>query len=78
MSELTSKDNPRFRRAAQVYCTLPRQDFALGKRIAERMMGQWKSRSECQKKQVPLEAPSVNLQQEGVQSAKQNGSVMLL
>ena len=42
------------------------------------MMGQWKSRSECQKKQVPLEAPSVNLQQEGVQSAKQKVSVMLL
>ena len=41
------------------------------------MMGQRKSRSECQKKQMPVEAPSVNLQQEGVQSAKQNGSVML-
>jgi hypothetical protein len=41
------------------------------------MMGQGKSHSECQKKQMPLEAPSVNLQQEGVQSAKQNVSVML-
>ena len=41
------------------------------------MMGQGKSHSERQKKQVPLEAPSVNLQQEVVRSAKQNISVML-
>jgi len=41
------------------------------------MTGQGKSHSGCQKKQMLLEAPSVNLQQEGVQSAKQNGSVML-
>jgi hypothetical protein len=41
-------------------------------------MVQGKSHSERQKKQMPLEAPSVNLQQEGVQSAKQNVSVMLL
>ena len=61
-----------------MYCTLPQQDSALGKRIAERMMGQGKSHSECQKKEMPPEAPSVNLQQESVQSAKQNGSVMLL
>jgi hypothetical protein len=40
-------------------------------------MDQRKSRSECQKKQMPVEVPSVNLQQEGVQSANQNGSVML-
>jgi hypothetical protein len=33
-------------------------------------MDQGKSRFECQKKQMPVEAPSVNLQQEGVQSAK--------
>ena len=42
------------------------------------MTGQEKSQSGCQKKQVPLEAPSVSPQQEGVQSAKQNVSVMLL
>ena len=42
------------------------------------MTGQGKSHSEGQKKQTALEAPSVNLQQEGVQSAKQNVSVMLL
>ena len=78
MSELTSRDNPRFRTAAEVYCPISQKDFALGKRIAERMMGQGKSHFERQKKQMPPEAPSVNLQQEGVQSAKQNGSVMLL
>ena len=41
-------------------------------------MGQGKSHSECRKKQMPLAAPSVNLQQEDVQNAKQNVSVMLL
>ena len=77
MSELTSKGSPRFR-LAQVYYTGPRRELAPEKEIAERMMGQWKSHSECQKKQMPVEAPSVNLQQEGVQSAKQSVSVMLL
>jgi hypothetical protein len=76
MSELTSKGSPRFL-LGQVYYTDPRRELALGKEIAERMMGQWKSHSECQKKQMPLEAPSVDLQQEGVQSAKQN-IVMLI
>ena len=42
------------------------------------MMGQEKSRSECQRKQMALEAPSVNFQQEGVQRAEENVSVMLL
>jgi hypothetical protein len=41
------------------------------------MMVQGKSHSGRQKKQMRLEAPSVNLQQEGVQSAKQNVFVML-
>jgi hypothetical protein len=77
MSELTSKGSPRFR-LAQVYYTIPRRELALEKEFAERMISQGKSHSECQKKQMPLEAPSVNLQQEGVQSAKQNVSVMLL
>ena len=75
--ELTSKGSPRFR-LAQVYYTVPRRELALEKEIVERMMGQGKSQYEFQKKQMPLEAPSVNLQQEGVQSAKQNVSVMLL
>jgi hypothetical protein len=39
------------------------------------MMGQRRSRSECQKKQMPPEAPSVNLQQEGVQSASKRRQV---
>jgi hypothetical protein len=76
MSELTSRGSPRFP-LAQVYYTVPRRELAREKQIAERMMGQGKSHSECQKKQMPLEVPSVNLQQEGVQSAKQN-VVMLL
>ena len=42
------------------------------------MMGQEKSRSECQRKQMALEAPSVNFQQEGVQRAEENVSVILL
>jgi hypothetical protein len=75
-SELTSRGSPRFP-LAQVYYIVPRRELDREKQIAERMMGQGKSRSECQKKQMPLEAPSVNLQQEGVQSAKQN-VVMLL
>ncbi len=41
-------------------------------------MGQGKSHSECRKKQMPLEAPSVNLQEEGVQSAAQNVSIIML
>ena len=41
-------------------------------------MGQGKSQYECQRKQMALEAPSVNFQQEGVQSANQNVSVTLL
>jgi hypothetical protein len=77
MCELTSKGSPRFR-LAQVYYPVPRRGLALEKQIAERMMDQGKSHFECQKKQMPLEAPSVNLQQEGVQSAKQNVFVMLL
>jgi len=77
MSELTSKGSPRFR-LAQVYYTVPRRELARKKKFAERMMGQGKSHSECQKKQVPLEAPSVDSQEEGVQSAKQNVSVMIL
>jgi hypothetical protein len=76
MRELTSKGSPRFR-PAQVYYTDPRRELALGKEIAERMMGQRKSPSECQKKQMPLEVPSVNLPQGGVQSAKRN-AVMLI
>jgi len=35
-------------------------------------MDQGQSHSECQKKRMPPEAPSVNLQQEGVQIAKKN------
>ena len=77
MSELTSKGSPRFR-LVQVYYTVPRRKLVLEKQIAERMTGQGKSHSECQKKQMALEAPSVNLQQEGVQSANQGVSVMLL
>jgi hypothetical protein len=76
MSELTSRGSPRFP-LAQVYYPVSRRELALEKQIAEHMMGQGKSHSECQKKQMPVEAPSVNLQQEGVQSAKKNGSVML-
>jgi hypothetical protein len=75
MSELTSKGSPRVR-LAHMYHAVPRRK--LGLEFAERMMGQGKSHSECQKKQMPLEAPSVNLQQEGVQIAKKNVSVMLL
>ena len=77
MSELTSKGSPHFP-LAQVYCIVPRWELALEKEIAEHMTGQEKSHSEYQKKQMPLEAPSVNPQQEGVQSAKQKVSVMLL
>ena len=77
MSELTSKGSPRFR-LAQVYYTVPRRELALETQIAEHMMDQGKSHSECQKKQMPLEAPSVNLQREGVQRAKQNVSVISL
>ena len=77
MGELTSKDSPRLL-LAQFHYTFPRQELAIGKGFAERMMGQGKSQYEFQKKQMPLEAPSVNLQQEGVQSAKQNAFVMLL
>jgi hypothetical protein len=69
MKELTSKGNPRLR-LTQTYYADPRREFAFDKESAERMMGQGKSHSECQKKQMPLEPPSVNLQQEGVQSAK--------
>ena len=61
-----------------MYYTVPRQKLVLEKQIAERMMGQGKLHSECQRKQMALEAPSVNLQQEGVRSAKQGISVMLL
>ena len=60
-----------------MYYTEPRREIALEKGIAERMMGQRKSHSECQKKQVALEAPSVNFRQEGVQSANKK-FVMLL
>ena len=77
MSELTSKGSPRFR-LAQVYYTVPRRKPALEKQIAERMMVRWKSHPECQKKQMALEAASANLQQAGVQSAKQSISVMSL
>ena len=56
---------------AQVYYTDPRRELDIEKKIAEHMTGQGKSHSECQKKQTPLEAPSVNPQQEDVQSAKQ-------
>jgi hypothetical protein len=77
MGELTSRGSPRFR-LLQVYYPVPRRELALENQIAERMMGQGKSHSECQKKQMPLEAPSVNLQQEGVQSANQNVLVILL
>jgi len=76
MSELTSTGSPRFL-LEQVYYTDPRREPALEKEIAERMMGQRRSYSECQKKRMPLEAPSVAFQQAGVQSAKQN-VVMLL
>jgi hypothetical protein len=77
MSKLTSKGSLRFR-LAQVYYPVPRRKLALEKQIVERMMDQGKSHSVCEKKQVPPEAPSVNLQQEDVQSAKQTVSVMLL
>ena len=77
MSELTSRGSPHFR-LAQVYSPVPRRELALENQIAERMMGQGRSYSEFQKKQMALEAPSVNLQQEGVQNANQNVSVMLL
>jgi hypothetical protein len=69
MSELTSRGSPRFP-LAQVYYSVPRQELALEKQTAEHMMGQGKSSSECQKKHMPVEVPSVNLQREGVQSAK--------
>lgn len=42
------------------------------------MMGPGKSYSECQKKQMPLEAPSVDLQLERMQSANQGVPVMLV
>jgi hypothetical protein len=77
MCELTSKGSPRFR-LSRMYYAVPRRELVFEKQFAERMMGQGKSHSECQKNQMPLEAPSVDLQQEGVQSAKQNVSVMLL
>jgi hypothetical protein len=77
MNELTSKGSPHFR-LVHLYYTVPRRKLALEKEIAGHMMGLGTSHSECQKKQMPLEAPSVNLQQEGVQSAKQNISVMLV
>ena len=69
MREFTSKGSPRFP-LAQVYYTDPRPELDLGKEIAERMMGQWKLHSECRKKQMPLAAPSVNLQQEGELATK--------
>ena len=59
-SELTGKGSPRFL-LAQVYYTVPRRELALEKEFAERMMGQGKSHSECQKKQMPLEAPNVDI-----------------
>jgi hypothetical protein len=77
MSELTSRGSPRFR-LAQVYYIVPRRELALEKEIAEHKMGQGKSQYEFQKRRISLEAPSVNLQQEGGQSAKQSISVMLL
>ena len=76
VSELTSKGSPRSQ-LAQVYYTVPQRKLALEKGFAEHMMGQGKSHSECQKKQMALEAPSVNLQQEVVRSAKQTVSVIL-
>ena len=69
MSELTSRGSPRFR-TGQVYYIVPRRELALEKEIAERMMDQGKLQYECQKRQMPPEAPSVNFQQEGGQSAK--------
>jgi len=77
MSELTSKGSPRFR-LAQEYYTVPQRQVDVEKKIAECMMGQGKSHSGYQKKRMPLEAPSGNVQQEGVQSAKQSVSVILL
>ena len=56
MGELTSKGSPRIP-LAEVYYIAPRRELALEKEIAERMMGQGKSHSEYQKKQMPLEAP---------------------
>ena len=42
------------------------------------MMGRRKSYSECHEKRAPLEAPIVDLQEEGVQSATQDILVMLV
>ena len=46
MSELTSRGSPRFR-LAQVYYPVTRRELALENQIAERMMGQGESHSEC-------------------------------
>jgi hypothetical protein len=75
--ELTRIDSPHFQ-VVQVYCIVPRQELVLEKVIVERMMGRGKSHSECQKKEMPPEAPSEDLQLGTVQSANQDVSVMLL
>jgi hypothetical protein len=77
MIELTRIDSPHFR-VVDVYCTVRQRELVLEREFVERMMDPGKSRSECQKKQMPLEAPSADLQQEDLQSAMQSGSVMLL
>jgi len=77
VSELTSKDSPRFQLAKLNY-TVRGGKLALEKEFAGRRMGREKSHSERQKKRMSLGVPSVNLQQEGVQSATQDVSVMLL
>jgi hypothetical protein len=77
MIELTGIDSPRFR-VVQVCCIGPQRELVLEKQIVGRMMGPEKSHSECQKKQMAREAPNADLQREGLQSAKQSVSVMLL
>lgn len=54
------------------------RQIALRRQIVERMLGPRKSHSECEKKQIPLAPPSVDLQLEGVQSANQSVVVRLL
>src|SRR5258708_36677447 len=77
MIELTRIDSPRFP-VVQVYHTVPQRELVLERESVERMMGPGKSHFECQKKQMPLEAPNADHQQEGLQSARQCVSVMLL
>jgi hypothetical protein len=71
MIELTRIGSPHFQ-VVRVYCIVRRRELVLEKEFVERTTGPGKSHSECQKKEMPPEAPSVELQLESVQSANQS------